>query len=133
MFFFLISYITRQVYNRPRSSNLSQQQQKRFCVKSDFWTTKSKKKCGKIFSEKESGKKIWNKIFLLEKSCPNLLLHHSVIMWYHTKKVKKMTKSQKRGLATAVQPVQYFSRTCAFREVLGINEDCLNTKYHRNR
>ena len=30
-----------------------------------------------------------------------------------------MTKSQKRGLATTVQPKPEFSRTCSFREVLG--------------
>ena len=43
-----------------------------------------------------------------------------------------MTKSQKRGLATTVQPEPDFSRTSAFREVLGINEDCFKTKFHRN-
>ena len=54
-------------------------------------------------------------------------------MLYHTKKVEKMTKSQKRGLATTVQPEPEFSRTCSFRVVLGINEDCLNAKLHQNR
>ena len=49
------------------------------------------------------------------------------------KKVEKMTKSQKRGLATTVQPEPEFSRTCSFRVVLGINEDCLNAKLHQNR
>ena len=44
-----------------------------------------------------------------------------------------MTKSQKRGLATTVQPEPEFSRTCSFRVVLGINEDCLNAKLHQNR
>ena len=53
-------------------------------------------------------------------------------MLYHTKKVEKMTKSQKRGLATTVQPKPEFSRTCRFREVLGINEDCSNAKFRQN-
>ena len=44
-----------------------------------------------------------------------------------------MTKSQKRGLATTVQPEPEFSRTCGFRIVLGINEDCLNAKFHQNQ
>ena len=44
-----------------------------------------------------------------------------------------MTKSQKKGLVTTVQPEPEFSRTCGFREVLGINEDCLNAKLHQNR
>ena len=47
-------------------------------------------------------------------------------MLYHTK------KSQKRGLATTAQPVPDFSRKCGFQEVLGINEDYLKTKFHRN-
>ena len=54
-------------------------------------------------------------------------------MWYHTKKVKKRPSFKKRGLATTVQPQPDFSRTCSFCEVLGINEDCLNTKFHLNR
>ena len=45
-------------------------------------------------------------------------------MLYDTKNDEKTTKSQKRGLATTVQPELEFSRTCGFREVLGINEDC---------
>ena len=48
------------------------------------------------------------------------------------KKVEKMTKSQKRGLVTTVQPKPEFSRTCHFQEVLGVNEDCLNAKFHEN-
>ena len=61
------------------------------------------------------------------------LLHHCVIMWYHTKRVKQTTKSKKRGLASNVQPEPDFSKTCSFRKMLGINEDCLNAKFHRNR
>ena len=54
-------------------------------------------------------------------------------MLYRTKKVKKMTqKSLKKGVTT-VQPEPDFSRTCGFRVVLGINEDCLNAKLHQNR
>ena len=44
-----------------------------------------------------------------------------------------ITKKKKRGLATTVQPKPDFSRTCGFRKMLGINEDCLNAKCHRNR
>ena len=44
-----------------------------------------------------------------------------------------MTKSQKRGLVTTVQPEPEFSRTCGFHVVLGINEDCLNAKLDQNR
>ena len=46
--------------------------------------------------------------------CHNVVSH---------KKVKKWGL-KKRGLATTVQPEPEFSRTCGFREVLGINEDC---------
>ena len=56
--------------------------------------------------------------------CHNVVLH---------KKVKKTTKSQKkRGLATTIQPQPDFSKTCGFCEVLCINEDCLDTKFHQN-
>ena len=48
----------------------------------------------------------------------------AVIMLYDTKNDEKTTKSQKRGLVTTVQPKPEFSRTCGFREVLGIDEDC---------
>ena len=54
-------------------------------------------------------------------------------MWYHTKKVKKTTSLKKRGLATTVQPEPDFSKTCRFRKMLGIKDDCLNAKFHRNR
>ena len=54
-------------------------------------------------------------------------------MLYDTKNDEKTTKSQKRGLVTTVQPKPEFSRTCGFRVVLGINEDCLNAKLHQNR
>ena len=52
-------------------------------------------------------------------------------MLYGTKKVKKLLSLKNRGLATTVQPEKDFSRTCSFREVLGINKDCLNAKFHR--
>ena len=54
-------------------------------------------------------------------------------MLYDTKNDEKTTKSQKRGLATTVELEPDFLRTCGFRKVLGINEDCLNAKFHRNR
>ena len=53
--------------------------------------------------------------------CHNVVSH---------KKSKKTTKSQKSILAT--QPKPDFSKTCGFREVLDINEVCLNEKFHRN-
>ena len=46
---------------------------------------------------------------------------------------KNMKNTPKRGLATTVQPEPDFSRACGFSELLGINEDCLETKFHRNR
>ena len=51
-------------------------------------------------------------------------------MWYHTKKSKKTQSLKKRGLATTVQPEPDFSRTYCFHEKLGINKDCLNSKFH---
>ena len=39
---------------------------------------------------------------------------------------------KKKGLVTTVQPKPEFSRTCGFREVLGINEDCSNAKFRQN-
>ena len=56
----------------------------------------------------------------------------TLIIWYHTKKLKNTAKSEKRGLATTVQPDLEFSRTCGFCEVLGINEDCSNAKFRQN-
>ena len=56
--------------------------------------------------------------------CHNVVSH---------KKVKEITKAQKRGLATTVQPEPDFSRACGFCKVLGINEHRLNAKFHRNR
>ena len=53
-------------------------------------------------------------------------------MWYQAKKVKKTTKSQERDLATTAQPKPGLSRTCDFREVLGINEDCFKAKFYQN-
>ena len=115
----------RQIY---LSSN------KKILVKNDFWTTKSKKNSGdkNFFSEK-----IWKKQFRKKNFWKNFksfrLLHHSVIMWYHAKKSRKNpTKSQKRGLATIVQPEPDFSRPCGFREVFGIHDDCSNAKFHQN-
>ena len=55
--------------------------------------------------------------------CHNVVSHN---------KSKKKTKSQKRGLATTVEPEPDFSRACSFRKMLGINEDCLEEKFHRN-
>ena len=49
------------------------------------------------------------------------------------KMTKKRLSIKKRGLVTTVQPKPEFSRTCCFRVVLGINEDCLNAKSHQNR
>ena len=48
------------------------------------------------------------------------------------KMTKKRLSLKKRGLATTVQPELEFSRTCGFREVLGINEDCSNAKFRQN-
>ena len=59
--------------------------------------------------------------------------YHSVIMWYHTKKLKKRPQVSKRGLVTTAQPKPNFSGTYGFREVLGINEDSLNAKFYQNR
>ena len=54
---------TRQVYNGPRMSNLSQQQKNKNWVKNDFWT-KSKKFSGKEkILEFFFGKKIWKKFW----------------------------------------------------------------------
>ena len=39
---------------------------------------------------------------------------------------------QIKALVTTEQPKAEFSRTCGFREVLGINEDCSNAKFHQN-
>ena len=39
-----------------------------------------------------------------------------------------MTKSQKRGLATTVQPDPDFFKACGFHEALCINKDCLEAK-----
>ena len=44
------------------------------------------------------------------------------------KMTKKRLSLKKRGLVTTVQPKPEFSRTCGFREVLGIKEDCLERK-----
>ena len=52
-------------------------------------------------------------------------LCHNVVA--HKKSLKK------RVLATTVQTVPDFSRTCVFCKVLGINKDCLNAKFHQNR
>ena len=51
----------------------------------------------------------------------------------HTKSKKKKRQKilEKRGLATAVQPEPDFSRTNGFGEVLGINVDCSNAKFHK--
>ena len=49
---------TRQVYNGPRTLNLSQQQQKKFWSKNDFLSTKSKKFYRNFFFQKT----IWEKI-----------------------------------------------------------------------
>ena len=56
----------QQVYNGPRASNLSQQQQQKILVKNNFWTTKPKTfSWKKFFSRKKFGKnKIWEKNFL---------------------------------------------------------------------
>ena len=56
--------------------------------------------------------------------CHNVVSH---------KKVKKTIKSQKRSLATTVQPKPNFSGACGFPEVLGINEECLEAKFHQNQ
>ena len=56
---------------------------------------------------------------------------HSVVS--HKKSKKKRLESQKRGLATTVQPDPDFSRACSFHELLGINEVCLEAKFQRNR
>ena len=45
------------------------------------------------------------------------------------KMTKKRLSLKKRGLVTTVQPKPEFSRTCGFRKVLGINEDCSNAKF----
>ena len=138
-----------------QKSNLSQQQQKNFLVKNDFGTTKSKKFSWKFFFLSEKNlKKIFGKHFLKKISqlqvtipsahpvqlqvvqCTASLCHNVV----SHKKSKKTIKSQKRGLATNVQPESAFSRTCSFYEVFGINEaswgpheNCLDPKFHWNR
>ena len=55
--------------------------------------------------------------------CHNVVSHE---------KVKKNDKVSKRGLATPVQPEPDFSRKCGFPQVVGINENCSNTKFHQN-
>ena len=139
------------VYNGPRTSNLTQQQQKNF-GKKWFLNNKIKKNFLKIVFLLEKNF-FWKKLeiffdfsflknnlstssnYTLSTSCINFksfrLLYHSFIVWYHTKKVKKPTRFQKRGLATTVQHEPDFSRTWVFRKVLGINKDCLNAKFHR--
>jgi len=42
-------------------------------------------------------------------------------MLYHTKKVEKMTKSQKRGLATTVQPEPKIAKMAIFAGFCAIN------------
>ena len=49
------------------------------------------------------------------------------------KMTKKRLSIKKGGLVATVQTKPEFSRTCGFRIVLGINEDCLNAKLHQNR
>ena len=50
-----------------------------------------------------------------------------------TQKSQKGLSLKKRGLASSVQPEPDFSRTYGFRNVLGINADCLNKKFHQDR
>ena len=43
------------------------------------------------------------------------LLHHYVIMWYHTKRVKQTTKSKKKGVWLLLySPIQIFPRHAVF-------------------
>ena len=83
------------------------------------------KKFKQHFWIKNVEKNFWKKFQVVQTTaslCNNMI---------SKKKVKKNDdKSQKRGLATTVQPEPDFPRTCSFRKVLGINEDCLNAKFH---
>ena len=96
----------------------------------------------KNFFEKKFEKNFWKKncdlhitlarVHSVQIFKSSRLLHHSVIMLYDTKNDEKRRSLRKRGLVTTVQPKPEFSRTCGFREVLGINEDCSNAKFCQN-
>ena len=71
-----------------------------------------------FFFGKKFEKDFWKFFFQLQLTIPSMS--------------KKRLNLKKSGLDTTVQPEPDFSRPCSFLEVLGINEDCLHTKFYRN-